>query len=229
MAKTGQDILNQMEILNPELQLQPGEQDVNKALLALNAALYWFENLLALQPDLLGDAKGTVTTVGNTETTVFPVGLLRIDKLQYIDSVTSRPVYDLIDIRATGGHITSPGWPSNVYNFVSSTGASGRPVGYYTDGTSIYWTPLPDSTYTVRWYGFQRMGDITAVATFPYDVSCMLPIASFAVRIIRVGLDDPIDNYQAIATEMLQPTIQMLANFKREKAPGYQYHNIHST
>ena len=77
---SGQDLLDLMELLNQELQLQTGEENVARGLVALNAAQDAFEGLAALRPKILGSRTGTVTTAANTETTAFPSGLLRVDR-----------------------------------------------------------------------------------------------------------------------------------------------------
>lgn len=229
MARTGQDLLNQMELLFPELQLQSGENSVTKGLRALNAAQYYFESLMAIEAEIMGDSTGTVTT-STSESTPYPAGLLRLDRLQFIDpSQPDRPAWDLEPIRRTGGHIMTPGWPYNVLNFVTANGGGGKPVAYYTDARNIYWVPRPDQAYTIRWYGLQAAADITASGTFAYDDRAMLPMAIFAVRILRTGLDDPIENYMELAKEVFDPTIKMLSNYKRERAAGYDYRWLHTS
>ena len=101
---TGQTILDLMEVLDRGLQLQSGETGVTLGLRAVNASQDHLESLLALQPNVMGSTIGTVTTAANTETTTFPSGLLRIDRLQYIDPDTSRPVWDLARVGGVGDH-----------------------------------------------------------------------------------------------------------------------------
>ncbi len=43
-----------MELVNQELQLQAGEENVTKGLLALNVAQDYFESLAAQRPQILG-------------------------------------------------------------------------------------------------------------------------------------------------------------------------------
>src|SRR5688572_29817444 len=116
-----------MELLNQELQLQTGETDVVRGLVALNVAQDHFERQAALRPNLLGSGVGTVATTDQTEATAFPTGVLRIDRLQFLDPVTSRPGWDLRKISRVGGHSWGNYWP---YNLVSSISAGGRPAGY---------------------------------------------------------------------------------------------------
>src|SRR3990170_3160975 len=88
---TGQSLLDRMELLDQELQLQSGENDVTRGLLALNVAQDYLETLLAVIPQVSGDNTTTVVTAASTETTAFPTGYLRIDRMQWIDPATSRP------------------------------------------------------------------------------------------------------------------------------------------
>lgn len=221
---TGQTILNLMEVLHPEMQLQVGENDVNKGLLAANMAQDYMETVFALHPDLLGDGTGTVVTANGVETTTFPSTLLRLDRVQYLDPSTSKPLYDLRDIRRTGGQVMTTGYP-----LVNAANTVGGPEGYWTDGTNFYWTPIPDGTYTLRWYGFVPQADITASGTFGYRDVCLTPLAALAVRFIRVGLDDDPQAYIALAKEIFEPVVKLLSNFQRESAPGYMYRYRHTT
>lgn len=222
---TGQDLLNRMEDLDRELQLQSGETGVTRGLRALNAAQDYFETVAAGYPRLLGGQTGTITTTASTETTAYPTGLLRIDRLQMIDSATSRPKWDLEPIDDVGGHVPGAGWRS----FLSSATGTGEPTHYSTDGASLYWYPLPNATYTVRWYGFQRRSDITASSTFAYDDGVALPVTVFAVELLRRGVDDPIDDYIALADRLFTPTIRALKRFRRERSQDLQYRYWHET
>src|SRR3989304_3559565 len=103
---TGQTILNLMEVLNQELQLQTGEADVVRGLIALNAAQDYLESLIAQHPGVMGSDITTVATTASIESTAFPTTFLRIDRLQYIDSGTSLPAWDLAPIMAAG----APSW-----------------------------------------------------------------------------------------------------------------------
>ncbi len=220
---TGQNLLNMMEVMNQELQLQPGETDVARGLLALNMAQDFFESLLAQEPEVKGDQIGVVATVDGVETTAFPAGVLRIDRLQYLDTQTNRPAWDLFDIRKTGGHAYNRFWPWNI----TTTVTPGVPRGYWTDGRNIYWDPLPSGINNVRWYGFKIADDITASGTFAYDDIVMLPVASFAVKLIRIGLDDNGADITALAQATFQSAIKLLSNFNRDGAIPLQYRYTH--
>jgi hypothetical protein len=223
---TGQSLLNIMEALSPELQLQSGETDVTKGLLILNAAQDIFETLIAQEPRCLGGAVGSVTTTNGQEYTTFPTGVLRIDGLDYVDPATNLPSYPLDAVGFRGGHrYRFPYW----FSYVGSPVTSGAPTLYWTNGTRIYWDPIPDATYTVRYYGFASAADITAGGTFTYPDAVMFPLASLAVRIIRAGLDDPTGDISSLAKDTLNPVVDMLASFNRDGSSGRRYDYSHDT
>lgn len=222
---TGQTLLDYMEIVNNELLLQSGEADVVRGLKALNVAQDVFESLLAKRPNAAGDSTGTITTSANTETTTFPTGLLRIDRLQLLDNATSRPKMDLSPIRKTGGHAFGQGWP--YWNF--SVGSSGQPVAYFTNARNIYWTPLPDATYTLRWYGLQSASDITAAGTFAYLDACAFPIATFAAKMLASGVDDDVLNLDALVGSTIQLAVDACDNFQRDGGVPLNYTREHDT
>lgn len=221
---TGQNLLDLMEVLHPELQNQPTEGSVAKSLLALNMAQDFMESLFAKEPSLLGGTTGTIATVANTETTAFPAGVLRIDKIQRLDATTLRPICTLEPIYEVGGHLPDAPWPLSL-----ATGSNGAPLAYYTNGTLIYWSPLPDAIYTMRWYGFQVAVTLAANGTFLYPDICMGPLATMAVRIIRVGLDDSTTDLKGLAGDLFKPAIEALAGFRRERARGFNYLYQHTT
>ena len=101
---TGQTMLDLMEALDYGLQLQSGESGVTRGLKALNAAQDHLESMLALDPNVVGSTVGTITTSADTETTAAPTGLLRLDRLQYIDPSTSRPAWDLDRVGPVGDY-----------------------------------------------------------------------------------------------------------------------------
>ena len=221
---TGQTILDLMEVLNQELQLQSGEDDVTKGLVALNAAQDAFESLAALRPNIFGSDVGTVATTASTETSTFPSGFLRIDRVQHLDA-NSRPDYDLDPIRRVGGHAWNRYWPLNL----SSSASSGKPRGYYTNGRNIYWSPLPDTAHTMRVYGFKQQTDLTAAGTFQYPDVVILPMAAFAARLFKIGLDDPDEALANLAGEIFTPVVAQLGNFNRDGSAGFEYGRHHTT
>lgn len=222
---TGQTLLDTMEVLNQELQLQSGEVDASRGLVALNRAQDYFESILANERGVKLDSVGTVTTTASTESTAYPTGLLRLDRLQLLNSTTLRPEADLLPIHDTGGHSPSGDWPESIGLALGS----GKPAGYWTNGRSIYWVPLPDATYTVRWYGLQAATDITASGTFLYDDVVILPLASFATRLLRLGIDDDVNDIGTLAENVFRPLIKSLANFQRDGARPLSYRYSHGT
>lgn len=223
---TGQNLLDMMELVNQELQLQSGEADVVRGLIALNVAQDYFESIAATRPGFKGDTAGAVTASAAIETTAFPTSVLRIDKLQMQDD-SGAIMYDLDEIpdNYTGGHRASRSWP---YHLFAST-LTGRPIAYWTQGTNIYWDPLPDATYTVRWYGFQTASNITAGGTFAYPDVVAFPIASFATQLMNIGVGDDPGAHQALAMQTFAPVIQTLSNPTRQSPPAYYYHYRYNT
>lgn len=223
---TGQSLLDRMELVNAELQLQSGEEDVTRGLVALNVAQDYFESVLASEPGAKGNTTSTVTSSASIETTSFPTGLLRLDSLWRLNSTTSRPEWEMVNIKATGAHYPSATWPMSL-GFASST--TGKPDAYYTDGRNIYWSPLPDNTYTFRWYGLQAQSDITAVGTFAYDDIVSFPLAAFAARLMKIGLDDEQTDLAQLAENAFRPVVKALSNFNRDGAAPLQYRYMHET
>jgi hypothetical protein len=219
---TGQSMLDTMEVLDRGLQLQSGETGVTLALRALNASQDHFESMMALQPNILGSSVATVTTTADTEATAFPTGVIRIDRLQFIDPDTSRPAWDLSRVGPVGDH-----YDSGVM-FLMNVTTTGRPVRYWTNGTNIYWDPLPDATHTVRYYGMKAASDITAAGSFAYPDIVMLPIASFAVKMLRTGKDDEVAPITEVGMQVFGPVIQSMSRFNRDRAPGYDYRYTHT-
>lgn len=221
---TIQAILDVAELLNREIQLQSSEADVARGIIAYNSAKRHFEARVALKPNILGGDIGTVTTAASTESTAFPSGVLRIDKLQYIDPGTSRPAWDLLPVHHTGGHAFSGG-PTLLS---ASSAATGKPRSYYTDGSNIYWAPLPSGTHTVRYYGFTIASDASAAGdTFPYPDICIDPFGAFVAQLFRVGLDDPVQEGMLQAAQLFDPVLDVMSKFQRERARVPTYRSIH--
>jgi hypothetical protein len=222
---TGQTLLDTMEVMDRGLQLQSGETGVTLALRALNASQDHFESMMALQPNVMGSSIGTVTTSANTESTAYPTGLTRLDRLQFIDPDTSRPAWDLERVGPVGDHYASRAtYPSIQLN----TATTGRPVRYWTNGSNIYWDPLPSGTHTVRYYGMKAASAITASGTFAYPDIVLMPIAQFAVRMLRIGKDDEAGPVIDLGMQVFGPVIQTMARFNRDRPPGYDYRYMHT-
>jgi hypothetical protein len=176
-----------------------------------------------LRPQILGSSTGTVATAASTETTAFPTGLLRIDRLQLLDA-SSRVVRDIAPLQRVGGHRMSQFWPLNI----TSSSTSGSPRFYKAFGATLYWTPLPDAIHTVRWYGFQRASDLTAGGTFAYDDGVALPMASFAAQLMKTGVDDQTNDLQALAMGTFSTILDTLSLVNRDQAPGLAYTQVHT-
>lgn len=221
---TGQDLLDRMELLNAELQLQPGEEDATKGLTALNVAQDYYESLAAQRGKIHGSQVGVLDLTENVEGTLYPTGVLRIDRLQVLsgDSHTF-PVSELTKINRAGGHAGTTKWPWNLL----LTSSTGKPDRYWTNGTVIYWSPRPATTYTVRWYGFKVADDITASGTFAYPDIVSLPLSSFAARLMKVGVEDPTQDLSSLAQETFKSTLDALENFNRDGATGLEYTQPH--
>jgi hypothetical protein len=219
---TGQELLDRMELLDQELQLQAGEADVTRGLLALNVAQDHFESLAAVRKGLLGGSTGTVVTAASTETTSFPSGVLRIDRLVLLNQ-SGRPKSELDRLQRTGGHAARFKWPLNL-----TSQSTGEPSAYWTDGTNIYWDPLPSGVSTVRYYGFAAKTNITAGAAFLYPDVVAFPLAAFAVKVIKSGLDDGVQDIAQIAVETFKPVIEALSMFQRDGSQSLEYSDIHT-
>lgn len=226
---TGQDLLDRMEMLSRELELQSGESDVARGLLALNIAQDHFESLGVARNAFHGSHTGTVTTTADTESTAWPAGLIRLDSLWFVNPDTSRPTYQLELLEDSGGHTPRLPTLAHALQTAAMTTGTGPPRGYFTDQTSIYWYPLPNATHTVRWYGVQRQSDITAVGTFAYDDGVALPLAAFAVELLRRGLDDDVADYDALARDTFKTALDALSRTSRERAPSRQMRYTHDT
>lgn len=221
---TGQTMLDLMEVMDRGLQLQSGETGVAKALVALNAAQDHFESILALEPNVHGSDIATLTTTASQEHTTYPSTLLRLDRMQYIDPATSRPGWDLDRVGAVGDHYQI-GNPA----FQASTTATGKPVRYWTNGSNIYWDPVPDAVHTIRYYGLVTASDISAAGTFSYPDMALMPMATFATKLLRVGKDDDPTGISELGAQVFGPVVQALGRFNRDRAPGYDYRYTHTT
>lgn len=219
---TGQTLLDTMELLNQELQLQSGEADVTRGLLALNIAQDFFEAAAARRPNLLGN-DSTLTQTANQEYTTFPSGLLRLDKLQLLDA-NSKPLYSLTPRFDAGSQAQTRSWIRSL----TSSSSTGKPLAYWTSGNKIWWDPIPDAANTVRYYGLIAATDITASGTFLYPDTVRLPIASFAVSILKIGLDDDPNDLSGLAQNLFEGLLDQLASIDRSGARPLIYSYDHT-
>ena len=221
---TGQTILDVMETMDRGLQLQSGESSVTLSLRAVNVAQDHLEALLSTAPNSYGSTAATVTTAASTETTTFPTGLLRIDRLQYLDPDTSLPAGDLDWVGYTGDQNDK----GALGLMLGSLGTTGKPQRYWTNGTDIYWGPLPNATHTVRYYGLVAASDITAAGTFAYPDVAIGPVADFATRLLKIGKDDDPTPISQLGLDMFGPVLAQFGRFNRDRAPGYDYRYMHT-
>lgn len=221
----GRDLLRRMRLVERELEIESGGPDVDLALIALNSAQDDFEVMLAgFHPQTYKQNRGTITTTPNQETTPFPTGLLRLDRLQVLDPTTNRPVYDVQPLYGSGSHIDIHPWFP--WMFSSAIGV-GRVYGYTTDGTDIYWTPTPGEAQTIRWYGLQAQADITEVGTFGYPDFVAQPIATVAARLFKLGMDDDAADVIDLEGRLFPPVLQQMTQFQRDRGGGMKYRYIH--
>jgi hypothetical protein len=223
---TGQNLLDMMELANQELQLQPTEVDVARGLTALNVAQDFFENLMASRKIKAGTTNPTteISATANVETTAFPTGFIRIDRIWRLDGTGGNPVAELENLKRTGGHRMRSQIP---WIFQSSTG-SGTPAAYWTQGYAIYWSPKPSATTYYRVYGQSRAADITAVGAFTYDEGVMFPLASFAARIMATGVADSSTDLSALSTEFFEKVLDTLERFNRDGGQDLTYTRVHT-
>ena len=212
---TLQTVFDMMELLDRELELQTGGADVSRGIVAANMSIDQFESVAAGYPGFMGDTTGDVTTTASTEATTFPATLLRLDSMWFINASTSLPDYRLGPLYGSGSHRDNRDVPYGVLSTVAS--ATGQPRAYWTDGTNIYWSPLPSGTHTVRWYGFSSSTNLTTAASvFPYPDQVMSGVAAFGAKLFQYGLDDKPNQYTQLANETFSPIIKAMMNFRRE-------------
>lgn len=220
---TGQTLLDTMEMLNQELQLQSGEADVTRALVALNRAQDHLEAMAAGYGKSL-QSTTAISQTANVHYTARPAGLLRIDRIQLLDS-NSRPLYNLDPDKRAGGNAIGWSWPQTLG--LASTG-TGKPYRYSYDRTNFYWTPVPDAANNLLVYGLVAAADITAGGTFAYDDVLILPLAGFATRLLRAGVDDAVQDVGMVAQEAFGPVLKSLSLANRDMAGGLEYRKSHS-
>lgn len=220
---TGQTILDTMEMLNQELQLQSGEADVTRGLVALNRAQDYLEALAATAGKSL-QTKTTVTQTAGQDYSARPAGLLRIDRLQLLDA-NSRVLYAL-DVDKSAGGRGSLRWPLTAG---TASTVNGKPLKYSYDEDYLYWTPAADTTNVIRVIGLIQAADITANGTFAYKDPLILPLAAFAVRLMRIGVDDQVPDIGSLAQETFGPILKALSTANRDSGGGgFEYTESHS-
>lgn len=231
---TGADLLQRMRLLDRELEIEVGPPegpDVPLALTALNSAQDDFEAMLAgISPNTFESSTGTIQTTPQGETTPWPAGVLRLDRLQALNDQTGLPIYDVLPQWGAGSQIQGTSrrpWLPWLWG-TSSLGV-GRVAYYWTQGRSIYWAPLPATVQTIRWYGLAGAPDLTAAAEFTYPDHVALPLATVAVRLMRTGVDDQIEPVIDLEQRIFPPVIAQMTRYRRDRAPGYNYRYLHTS
>lgn len=216
-------ILAKMQVLDNELMIASGGADETRAISALDMAQDAFEAVIAGVAELLGTVS-TTTTTADTEATAWPTGLLRIDSLWLMDTTTTPnlPKWQIDEIQDVGGHRTQI--------FLGTDTRNGGPEQYWTNRANIYWSPLPDATHTVRIYGLVAKTDLTTrTQTFGYPDEASEPMAAYATRLMKIGINDPSDDLRALAVEMYNPVIKMLQQPTRQRPQSRYYSRVHTT
>lgn len=222
---TAADLLTRMQVIANELEIDSGGDDEATCLAALDMAQDYLEAVAASMPKV-GAGQSTVTTAANTETTAWPATLKRVDSLWYIDSSTSRPAWEVLPIKESGAHRPGSPFPFNLV-FTPSTGA---PREYAYDDSYFYWLPEPDAIYTIRVYGLTSRTNLTTRAiTFGWPDEVSVPLASFAVRLLKMGIDDASTEYQAMAEEAFVPVLRSMRKRVRQAPEGRAYTQQHTT
>lgn len=222
---TAATLLSRMQVMYNELQISSGGDDETRALAALDMAQDYLEAVAAAMPRI-GQTTTTVASVANTETTALPTGMLRLDSLWYIDASTSLPAWEVLSIDDTGGYRPSTQWPVNL-GLSSPTGVPNR---FAYDSANLYWSPQPDAAYTFRVYGLFARTDITTRAiTFGWPDDLSTPVAAFANRLLKMGIDDPTQDAQALAEETFTPALRRMRNMIRQHPIGRAYTRTHFT
>lgn len=220
------DLLTRMGIVDNELDTSSGGADESRCLSALDMAQDAFEAVIAGVPEILGTT-GTLTTAASTETTTWPSTLMRVDSLWMINGQTSRPSYQLEEIQDVGGQSApAPFWPATA-NYSPSPG---QPWGYFTNRANFYWAPLPDAIYTIRVYGYYEKTAITTRGqTFELPNQVAGPMASFAVRLMSIGVGDDEEETRRLANELYTPVIKMLQSPSVQRPQSRVYSRMHTT
>lgn len=222
-----QDLLDRMSLYDNQLDLIVGGDDVARGIIAINLVQDWWEVVAARYADLCQTAS-TLVTVANTETTVWPTTLLRIDDLWVLDSAGAQ-LRRLDPIDSVGGHMPDSPWP---YYLLSAGTTLGSPWGYYAKGQGglIYWDPKPDAVYTIRGYGLWAQDDYAnAAAIWLYPDSVALVAVPHAVQVMRSGLDRDINAVKSAADAAFISVARALGHQVHVDAASRVYSEYHDT
>lgn len=231
------ELFKHLSVIDNELDLVAGGADESKAIDALNMALEYCQSVAASLPAALSQrGTSTIQTKANTESTACPFDLLRVDRLWLCDlSPPFLPLYPLTPIHEVGGHMPSLPWP--LYYTLSSSGPiAGSPRGYYLDSSFIFWDPIPDQAYQVRAYGLwqipafkDRESKLQLADGQELPIQLHIPLASFAVRYMLIGVADAPDEAAKLATETFTPALRTLRKRDRSEPKGRRFLYVHTT
>lgn len=225
MAGTAADLLADMMVLNNELRTTAGGADEARAIRALNMAQHYFETICAALPKVLQDTVN-VATVANTEKSTWASTLLRLDAIWFLGT-NGRPIYKLKRIAEIGGQVPSLPWPLTLS--LSNTG-TGQAAGYYGNMRDFYWMPLPSGAASIRIYGFLAQAELaTRASAFGYPLQCKLAFATFATKLLKIGVDDDPGNLDDLAAATFKPLLRALRRFDRSEPDSRYYTDVHTT
>lgn len=225
-------IMAMMQIVDNELDVSVGGADETRSITALNMAQDVFESVLATQPDTLGTVGTSITTTANTEATTWPTSLLRLDTLYMLNTqvTPNQPQWEIRIIQDVGGQAAQ--WPfpwiSGIIGYLPQ--GFGPPVAAYANRAQFLWAPIPDQVYSIRPYGLFAKTDITSrTQTFEYPDVVAVPMATFATRLLSIGVGDPTDDLDALGRQTYDPVIKMLRQPVRQRPQSRQYSQVHFT
>lgn len=233
MSLDAQAIFDTIMVLDNERNLIAGGDEVTRGLTVLNTVAKWLESEAAAIEGVL-TTQDLLYTAENVETTDWPVTLLRLDALWYVDPNTNRPVWEIEPIQGIGNHVPGFTWPlSELVLTGSSTNVTGKPKEYAASGPGgqFYWAPLPDDEYWIRGYGlWARADDYFADAddTFPYPSVLRLPFAAVCSQLFKTGLDRDTTNVADMAGRTFRTALKGLKKFNRTLPDSRVYSEIHS-
>ena len=222
-------LLDYIELFDSERNTGSGETDEARGITAINIVQDWFEAIVAGESEIF-QRYLTVTTTADTEVTSWPSGLLRLDALWYVDTTQTPnlPQWALEPMYETGGHRPSLSWPDTIV----LTNSTGKPRRYYATGPHsagrIFWEPVPDAAYTIRYYGLIAGTDYTVRGdTFSYPDPCAPAFAAEATKILRMGRDDPIADLQKAAGMQLAAALENCRRWWNDDIGARHYSEAH--
>lgn len=225
---TIQTLFDRMMVLDNQLDLISGGDDVTRGIVTINLVQDWWEAAAATVEGACQTIADTILTVANQEHTVWPSNLSRIDELYLLDS-SGRQVRQINLMTETGGHRPDYPWPLGT---LVGTYGTGAPVEYWakTKGGYLFWSPTPDAVYTIRGYGLWRVSDYSAAAnTFGYVDDVALVLVPHAVQLFRTGLDRDTSVQQAQAEAAFRTVIKGMTKGIKSGPDSRVYGEFHDT